>query len=184
MHDVKEGRKGKKEGRKAPTLKTLNLAFPVDVRSLWTASAVRFGWTRRTTTPPPPPSRSAERVLVFGLLVRPPLPPARAPIHRASRAQVMTARIMERGRSSGRIDDNEEAIRKRLVTYHESTMPIIKQFEAMGKLREINSDQTIGELYVCVLVIVRGRGFPAVWWRGCKTAELRSSLRRRDSCRR
>ena len=59
-------------------------------------------------------------------------------------AQVMTARIMERGRSSGRIDDNEEAIRKRLVTYHESTMPIIKEFEARGKLREINSDQTIG----------------------------------------
>eukprot|EP00752_Nemacystus_decipiens_P010460 g9319.t1 len=62
--------------------------------------------------------------------------------------EVMTARIMERGRSSGRIDDNEEAIRKRLVTYHESTMPIIKEFEARGKLREINSDQTIDEVAV------------------------------------
>ena len=66
-----------------------------------------------------------------------------------SYAQVMTARIMERGRSSGRIDDNEEAIRKRLVTYHESTMPIIKEFEARGKLREINSDQTIGACAFC-----------------------------------
>jgi len=56
----------------------------------------------------------------------------------------MTARIMERGLSSGRIDDNEEAIRKRLVTYRESTMPIIKEFEARGKLRQVNSDQTIG----------------------------------------
>lgn len=59
--------------------------------------------------------------------------------------QVMTARIIERGRSSGRIDDNEEAIRKRLVTYRESTMPIIREFETRGKLREVNSDQTIGK---------------------------------------
>ena len=58
----------------------------------------------------------------------------------------MMARIMERGKSSGRIDDNAEAIRKRLVTYHESTMPIIREFEARGKLREINSDQTIGTI--------------------------------------
>lgn len=59
--------------------------------------------------------------------------------------QVMTARIMERGLSSGRIDDNEDAIRKRLITYRESTMPIIKDFQARGKLREVNSDQTVGE---------------------------------------
>ncbi|CAN0510551.1 unnamed protein product, partial [Ectocarpus sp. 8 AP-2014] len=62
--------------------------------------------------------------------------------------EIMTERIMERGRSSGRIDDNEEAIRKRLVTYRESTMPIIKEFEARGKLREVNSDQTIEEVAV------------------------------------
>ncbi|CAM9775259.1 unnamed protein product [Pylaiella littoralis] len=62
--------------------------------------------------------------------------------------EVMTARILERGLSSGRIDDNEEAIRKRLATYHESTMPIIKEFEARGKLREVNSDQTIEEVAV------------------------------------
>lgn len=62
----------------------------------------------------------------------------------------MTARILERGLSSGRIDDNEEAIRKRLATYHESTMPIIKEFEARGKLREVNSDQTIGVCVFCV----------------------------------
>lgn len=60
----------------------------------------------------------------------------------------MMARIMERGKSSGRIDDNAEAIRKRLVIYHESTMPIIREFEARGKLREINSDQTIGTITI------------------------------------
>lgn len=75
----------------------------------------------------------------------------------------MTARIMERGLSSGRIDDNEEAIRKRLATYHESTMPIIKEFEARGKLREVNSDQTIGVCvrYFMYLVFIY---FSAVCW--------------------
>lgn len=57
----------------------------------------------------------------------------------------MTKRIMERGLSSGRIDDNEDAIRKRLITYRDSTMPIIKDFQDRGKLREVNSDQTVGE---------------------------------------
>lgn len=59
--------------------------------------------------------------------------------------QVMTKRILARGLSSGRIDDNEEAIRKRLVTYRQSTMLIIDEFKSRGKLREINSDQSIGE---------------------------------------
>lgn len=59
--------------------------------------------------------------------------------------QVMTKRILARGVNSGRIDDNEEAIRKRLVTYRESTMPIIREFEERAKLRQVNSDQTVGE---------------------------------------
>jgi UMP-CMP kinase len=37
--------------------------------------------------------------------------------------QIMTERLLERGKSSGRSDDNEESIRKRLVTYREQTLP-------------------------------------------------------------
>ena len=36
---------------------------------------------------------------------------------------VLVARLLERGKSSGRSDDNEESIRKRLRTYLESTLP-------------------------------------------------------------
>jgi UMP-CMP kinase len=36
---------------------------------------------------------------------------------------VMVARLLERGKSSGRSDDNEESIRKRLRTHLESTVP-------------------------------------------------------------
>lgn len=85
----------------------------------------------------------------------------------------MTKRIMERGKSSGRVDDNEEAIRKRLVTYRESTMPIIKEFEARGKMRQVNSDQTIGEKNEHVQVEKKTR---ACWKR-----EQSGRLRRRST---
>jgi len=37
----------------------------------------------------------------------------------------MTKRLIKRGETSGRIDDNEETIRKRLVTFHAETTPIL-----------------------------------------------------------
>ncbi|CAM9704127.1 unnamed protein product, partial [Choristocarpus tenellus] len=58
---------------------------------------------------------------------------------------IMAKRIMERGQSSGRIDDNEDAVHKRLTTYHKSTMPIVEKFKERGLLREVDSDQSIGE---------------------------------------
>jgi UMP-CMP kinase len=45
---------------------------------------------------------------------------------------IMTARLLERGKSSGRADDNEESIRKRLVTYREQTLPGELGFESRG----------------------------------------------------
>ena len=40
--------------------------------------------------------------------------------------EVMLARIMERSKTSGRNDDNEEAAKKRFQTYKDSTMPVIQ----------------------------------------------------------
>ena len=54
---------------------------------------------------------------------------------------VMEQRLIRRGQTSGRSDDNIEAIRKRFKTYHQSTMPIIEQFEKIGKVRHVNSDR-------------------------------------------
>ena len=39
--------------------------------------------------------------------------------------ETMKARILERGKTSGRSDDNEEAIEKRLNTFVEQTLPIV-----------------------------------------------------------
>ncbi|KAJ7135043.1 UMP-CMP kinase [Mycena crocata] len=51
--------------------------------------------------------------------------------------QVMLARLLERGKTSGREDDNAESIKKRFNTYKETTMPVIKHYEVLGKVAEV-----------------------------------------------
>ena len=48
--------------------------------------------------------------------------------------ETMLARIMERSKTSGRNDDNEEAAKKRFKTYEEQTMPVVRGFEERGKV--------------------------------------------------
>ncbi|HOX18671.1 MAG TPA: adenylate kinase, partial [Spirochaetales bacterium] len=40
-------------------------------------------------------------------------------------AETSVARLVERGRSSGRLDDNEEVIRNRLREYEDKTLPVL-----------------------------------------------------------
>lgn len=40
----------------------------------------------------------------------------------------MTKRLLERGISSGRVDDNEETIKKRLETFHKHSEPVMKHY--------------------------------------------------------
>lgn len=44
----------------------------------------------------------------------------------------LTRRILERGKISGRSDDNEETVRKRLEIYHSTTQPVIDFFKAQN----------------------------------------------------
>lgn len=53
----------------------------------------------------------------------------------------MKARLLKRGESSGRVDDNEETIKKRLETFHECTKPVIDYYEKQGKLRRIDAER-------------------------------------------
>ena len=39
-------------------------------------------------------------------------------------------RVIKRGQESGRADDNEETIKKRLVVYHSQTAPLIELVQA------------------------------------------------------
>jgi len=57
--------------------------------------------------------------------------------------EVMLSRLLERGKTSGREDDNVESIKKRFTTYKETTMPVIKHYEALGKVAEIDSSASV-----------------------------------------
>ena len=52
-------------------------------------------------------------------------------------------RLLLRGQLSGRSDDNEETIKKRLDVYHNQTSPLIEWYEREGIRNHING---LGEL--------------------------------------
>jgi len=56
------------------------------------------------------------------------------------------ARLIERGKISGRMDDNEEVIRNRLNEYNNKTLPVLKFFKERGNYRSINGLQSIDKV--------------------------------------
>lgn len=68
--------------------------------------------------------------------------------------EVMEGRLLKRGETSGRSDDNMESIRKRFKTYVKETMPVIEEFRAMGLLKEVRADRGVQEVWEEVKQIV------------------------------
>ena len=64
---------------------------------------------------------------------------------------VMTGRLLERGKTSGRNDDNLETIRKRFATFREESMPIVEAYEGgdgkEGKVRHVKADRNVEDVY-------------------------------------
>ena len=56
-------------------------------------------------------------------------------------------RLLERGKTSGRSDDNVAAAKKRFVTYRESTLPIVEHFRGLGKVVSVRGDQPVEFVY-------------------------------------
>lgn len=59
----------------------------------------------------------------------------------------MLKRLMERGKTSGREDDNEESIRKRFRVYKEQTMPVIEHYSKQHKVATIDATASIEEVH-------------------------------------
>lgn len=68
---------------------------------------------------------------------------------------VMLKRLIERGKTSGREDDNEESIKKRFRTYHETTMPVIEHYRKFGKVAEVDSSVSIDEVHKNTVEVVK-----------------------------
>jgi UMP-CMP kinase len=60
---------------------------------------------------------------------------------------VMLSRLLKRGETSGRDDDNIESIRKRFRTFEETSMPVVHNFEKQGKVIRIEATGTKEEVY-------------------------------------
>ena len=57
----------------------------------------------------------------------------------------MVERLLERGKKSGRIDDNEETIKKRLDTFHQHTNPILDYFG--DRVIKINCEREVDGIF-------------------------------------
>ncbi|KAG9343457.1 hypothetical protein AGOR_G00239370 [Albula goreensis] len=72
--------------------------------------------------------------------------------------KVCIDRCLERGKSSGRTDDNRESLEKRIQTYLQSTRPIIEQYEKEGKVRTVDASRGVDEVFADVKTILDKEG--------------------------
>ena len=63
---------------------------------------------------------------------------------------VMEKRLIKRGETSGRSDDNIESIRKRFRTFVDSSMPIVEHYERQGKVRRLDGNKDVDAVYADV----------------------------------
>lgn len=60
---------------------------------------------------------------------------------------ILVARLLERGKTSGRPDDqDEEKIRNRYEEYNQKTAPLMDYYKAQGKFHAVNGIGTIAEV--------------------------------------
>ena len=61
--------------------------------------------------------------------------------------EILIQRLLERGKTSGRIDDqDEEKIRNRYQEYNEKTAPLMGYYKEQGKFYAVNGIGTIEEI--------------------------------------
>jgi UMP-CMP kinase len=69
---------------------------------------------------------------------------------------VMTGRLLERAKTSGRNDDNLETIRKRFKTFRVESMPIVDMYEKKGLVKTVVADRSVEDVYEEVQVLFKG----------------------------
>ncbi|GAB5585768.1 bifunctional uridylate/adenylate kinase [Umbelopsis nana] len=61
--------------------------------------------------------------------------------------EVLLKRLLKRGESSGRIDDNIESIKKRFKVFENTSFPVIEEYEKQGKVHKLSCENTIDGVY-------------------------------------
>lgn len=62
------------------------------------------------------------------------------------REEELINRILERGKVSGRADDNEESARERLKVYHSETEPVRSFYSKQGKFVQVDGEGSIEDI--------------------------------------
>lgn len=60
---------------------------------------------------------------------------------------ILTARLLERAKTSGRADDNAETIKNRLKVFHDQTQPAVEYYKALGKLQQVDANRSAEAIY-------------------------------------
>lgn len=63
-------------------------------------------------------------------------------------------RLILRGKQSGRSDDNEETIKKRLTVYHNQTAPLIEWYEKEGIHHHINGLGELDRIFADICAVI------------------------------
>jgi adenylate kinase family enzyme len=61
--------------------------------------------------------------------------------------EICTKRCLERAKTSGRVDDTEEIIIKRLRTYNEMSKPVVELYKGKNKVDEIDGGKDLHEVW-------------------------------------
>ncbi|KAL8759797.1 MAG: hypothetical protein Q9199_000521 [Rusavskia elegans] len=72
---------------------------------------------------------------------------------------LLQERLIKRGKTSGRADDNAESIKKRFRTFVETSMPVVDYFEKEGKVVKVSAAKGPEEIYAEVKKRMGERGF-------------------------
>ncbi|CAM9649477.1 unnamed protein product [Ectocarpus fasciculatus] len=65
---------------------------------------------------------------------------------------VLEKRLLSRGKSSGRTDDNAETAKRRFETYVEMTLPVVEEFEREGMVARVDGNQDIESVFRDVIL--------------------------------
>lgn len=61
--------------------------------------------------------------------------------------QAAVSRLVERGKTSGRADDNEETIRSRMQVFVEESQPVIDALKESGRVAEIDAQGSVDDVF-------------------------------------
>jgi len=64
------------------------------------------------------------------------------------------ARLLNRGKTSGRSDDNEQVIRNRLREYNEKTLPVLQFYKDKGILVDVDGTASIDQVHEQITAII------------------------------